>query len=212
MNAQQDQLDALRDIRNLMERSSRYLPLSGIAGIIIGVLSMAGVAWLYFFLDLDVSQVPYYERFVDENGVADTGYTRVFLLLFGAVFFISLAVEIGMAERNAKKKKVPAWDAIAQRFLVNLGIPLIAGGVYALVLASQGQYQLMLPATLIFYGLALVNASRYTIGDIRFLGFAELFIGLLASYYPTQGLLLWALGFGVFHILYGILIYFKHEK
>lgn len=91
-----------------MERSSRYLPLSGIAGIIIGVLSMAGVAWLYFFLDLDVSQVPYYERFVDENGVADTGYTRVFLLLFGAVFFISLAVEIGMAERNAKKKKVPA--------------------------------------------------------------------------------------------------------
>lgn len=117
-----------------------------------------------------------------------------------------------MAERNAKKKKVPAWDAIAQRFLVNLCIPLIAGGVYALVLASQGQYQLMLPATLIFYGLALVNASRYTIGDIRFLGFAELFIGLLASYFPTQGLLLWALGFGVFHILYGILIYFKHEK
>lgn len=85
MNAQQDQLDALRDIRNLMERSSRYLPLSGIAGIIIGVLSMAGVAWLYFFLDLDVSQVPYYERFVDENGLQtqDTpGYFCCFLVLY----------------------------------------------------------------------------------------------------------------------------------
>lgn len=212
MSPQQEQLDTLRDIRNFMERSSRYLPLSGIAGIIIGILSIASIAWLYFFLDLNASTLPYYHILVDEAGKLNPVYTNKLLLLFGTVFIVSLAVEIIMAEKNAKKKGVPAWDAIAKRFLVNLFIPLVAGGIYCLVLANQGLLQLVLPATLIFYGLGLISASRYTIEDIRFLGMAELGIGLLASYFPTQGLVFWALGFGVLHIVYGTIIYFKYEK
>lgn len=212
MNPHQEQLDSLREIRNLMERSSRYLPLSGIAGIIIGLVSLASIAWLYQYLGLGVSPNPYYELLLAENGSLDAENARFFLLLFGSVFLVSLGVEIYLAERNAKKKGIPAWDATAKRFLVNLFIPMLAGGLFCLVLASQGQVQLILPATLIFYGMGLFTASRYTIEDIRYLGIVELTLGLLASFYPALGLLFWAIGFGVLHIIYGIIIYFKYEK
>jgi hypothetical protein len=212
MNPHQEQLDSLRDIRNFMERSSRYLPLSGIAGIIIGLVSIASIGWLYQYLGLAASPKAYYELLLAENGSLDTENALFLLMLFGSVFLVSLGVEIYLAERNAKKKGIPAWDATAKRFLVNLFIPMIAGGLFCMVLASQGQVQLILPATLIFYGMGLFTASRYTIEDIRYLGLAEIGLGLLASFYPALGLFFWAIGFGLLHIVYGIIIYFKHEK
>jgi len=190
----EDQLEALSGIRNLMERSSRYLPLSGKAGVAIGVLAVLCtlIANAYFSIRQD--------------------HLKQLVFLFGALFIVCMVIEILMAERNAKQKGVPAWDAIAQRFLINLFIPMLVGGIYCFALIQQQQLILVLPATLIFYGLALINSSRYTIEDIRYLGFAELILGLVASFIPEYGLLAWGIGFGLLHVLYGVIIYFKYEK
>lgn len=91
-------------------------------------------------------------------------------------------------------------------------IPLFAGGIYCLVLYNHRQLALIAPATLIFYGLALVNASKYTINDIRNLGIAILVTGLVASAMVDYGLLFWAFGFGILHIVYGMTIHNKYEK
>jgi hypothetical protein len=196
MNKKQyeDQLEALSGIRNLMERSSRYLPLSGKAGVAIGVLAVLCtlIANAYFSIRQD--------------------HLKQLVFLFGALFIVCMVIEILMAERNAKQKGVPAWDAIAQRFLINLFIPMLVGGIYCFALIQQQLLILVLPATLIFYGLALINSSRYTIEDIRYLGFAELILGLVASFIPEYGLLAWGIGFGLLHVLYGVIIYFKYEK
>lgn len=212
MDKKQDQLAELREIRNLMERSSRFLSLSGIAGIIVGVIAIAGVAAAYIFLGLGLSEPGYYNFSAAQN-VAEVNAAYTFLFAdFMAVLLFSLFTGIYFAVRNAKRQGLPIWDATASRLLINMMIPLAAGGIYCLILFYQGHMALIAPATLIFYGLALINASKYTINDIRYLGIIEVAVGLTASLFVDYGLLFWAFGFGLLHMVYGIKIYFKHER
>jgi len=212
MDKKQDQLAELREIRNLMERSSRFLSLSGIAGIIVGVIAIAGVAAAYAFLGLGLNEPGYYQFSAGQN-VAEVTEAYTFLFAdFMAVLLLSLFTGIYFAVRNAKKQGLPVWDATASRLLINMMIPLAAGGIYCLILFYHGHLALIAPATLIFYGLALINASKYTINDIRYLGIIEVAVGLAASIYIDYGLLFWAFGFGILHMVYGIKIYFKHER
>jgi len=212
MNQQQEQLDAIRDIRNLMERSSRFSSLSGLAGIIVGIFAIGAIIAAYLLLGIAPFDQGYFTLLNNESAVA--GYS-IFTLLaadFGFVLLLSLLTGIYLSVRKARKLQLPVWDATAKRMLLNLSIPLVTGGIYCLILLYQGQPALVLPATLLFYGLALLHASKYTINDIRYLGVLEVVLGLLASYFTDQGLVFWAAGFGVLHIVYGIRIYFKYEQ
>jgi hypothetical protein len=212
MNKKQDQLAELREIRNLMERSSRFLSLSGIAGVIVGVVAIAGVAVAYLLLGLGLNEPGYYQFSAAQN-VAEIAAAEAFLFAdFMAILILSLFTGIYFAVRNAKKQGLPVWDATASRLLINMIIPLAAGGIYCLILGFHGHLAFIAPATLIFYGLALINASKYTINDIRYLGIIEVAVGLTASLFVDYGLLFWAFGFGILHMVYGIKIYFKHER
>lgn len=212
MDKKQDQLAELREIRNLMERSSKFLSLSGIAGVIVGVVAIAGVVAAYAFLGLGLNEPGYYQFSAAQN-TAEAVAVEAFLFAdFMVVLILSLFTGIYFAVRNAKKQGLPVWDATASRLLVNIMIPLAAGGIYCLILFYHGLLAFIAPATLIFYGLALINASKYTINDIRYLGIIEVAVGLMASLFVDYGLLFWAFGFGVLHMVYGIKIYFKHER
>lgn len=212
MDKKQDQLSELREIRNLMERSSKFLSLSGIAGIIIGIIAIAGVATAYAYLGLGFNEPGYYNFSAAQNE-AEVAAVEIFLFaIFMAVLILSLFTGIYFAVRNAKKKGLPVWDATASRLLLNMMIPLAAGGIYCLILFYHGLMELIAPATLIFYGLALINASKYAINEIRYLGIIEVAVGLTASLFVDYGLLFWAFGFGLLHMVYGIKIYFKHER
>ncbi|WP_449438655.1 hypothetical protein [Pedobacter steynii] len=116
--------------------------------------------------------------------------------------------------RQTRRKKLPFWDRTTKNLLINLAIPLIAGGLFiiALLLVHPGTYGLIAPSCLLFYGLALINASKYTYSDIRFLGLCEVVLGLAAMFNIGYGLYFWAFGFGVLHIFYGLLMYFKYER
>lgn len=212
MNKQQKQLEAIHDIRTLMERSSRNLSISGIAGIIVGILAIACIIIVYLFLGLSFGKPGYYELVTSSNGQDNSTNYQFVLAVFAIVLSASLLTGIFMVKRKAKKLGIPVWDATAQRLLINLAIPLVAGGLYCLVMLYHNHFALVAPATLIFYGLALINASKYTINDIRYLGVIEIVTGLLASLFIDYGLLFWAFGFGILQIIYGLIIYFKYEK
>jgi hypothetical protein len=96
--------------------------------------------------------------------------------------------------------------------VVNLSIPLITGGLFILIVLGTGHYGLAAPASLIFYGLALIQASSNTYDEIRYLGFSEIILGLISAILPGFGLIFWALGFGVLHIVYGTIMYNKYDK
>ena len=139
------------------------------------------------------------------------GYLKFFFLDAALVLIFAISFGIFFTTRKAKKKGQKIWDKLSQRLLINLLIPLVAGGIFCLALLKHGMFSLVAPATLIFYGLALVNASKYTLTDIHYLGLIEIVLGLIALFYIGYGLEFWAIGFGVLHIVYGLMMYFKYE-
>lgn len=207
MDKQQNYIDDISEIRNIMERSSRFVSLSGLSGVLVGFFALIGAYMAYktfYFSDELI-----YSRFKD--GVISTNVIKLMAIALG-VLILALSSAIGLSYRKAKKNGLPIWDNTAKQLFVNLFIPLISGGIFIIIMFSKGAVGLVAPSTLLFYGLALVNASKYTFNDIRYLGIAEIFLGLMSAYFIGYGLLFWAMGFGVLHIIYGAWMYFKYEK
>lgn len=203
-----EQLKQLSEIRTLMERSSRFISLSGLSGVAAGTVALlgAGVAYWYIYQFMPTITETASGFVLIENPVA-------FLLsLAFVVLLLAIGSGIYFTVRNSRKKNLAVWDRTTQRLIINLLIPLIAGGLFALVLISRGQFLYISGLTLLFYGLALINASNYTFSEIRYLGLLELLTGMLAVWFVGYGLLFWAIGFGVLHIVYGILMYSKYDK
>jgi hypothetical protein len=80
-----------------------------------------------------------------------------------------------------------------------------------MILLLKGYIGIVAPLTLIFYGLALVNASKYTLSEVRWLGLTQILLGLAAAHFIGYGLVFWALGFGLVHILYGLVMHYKYK-
>lgn len=197
-------LEDLHEIRSLMERSSRFISLSGLSGICAGTFALIGayVTWQYVNRD--------YSGFI-QHVLYKVPALWFLAAVASGVLFMSLITGVFFTTRNAKRKGQKIWDATSRNLLINLMIPLFVGGLFCFVLLYHAP-ELIAPSTLIFYGLALINASKYTLSDVRYLGFCEIIAGLLAAVTPGNGLLFWALGFGLLHIVYGIIMYFKYER
>lgn len=206
MNEQQH-LETLSDIKRIMERSTRFMSLSGLGGIGAGVSALVGAyfAWQLVYGDAG-GRVEGYGR------GSETVLVFRLLLIACAVLVAALSAGFYFTWRKAQIQGLPIWDASARKVFVNLAIPLAAGGLFILGLLEQGYAGLAAPSCLVFYGLALVNASKYTITDIRYLGYAEIVLGIIALFNLYNGLIFWALGFGVLHILYGTIMWWKYER
>ena len=208
-----EHLKTLSDIRNLMERSSRFLSLSGLSGVFIGIYALAGAgaAWWYVNSN-DFSILSYYSLATTSDGETYRPFLNFFFADAFLVLLISLITGFILTRRKARQQELKIWDAAAKRLLINLLIPLITGGIYCLVLLYHHRIGLVAPSMLIFYGMALLNASKYTYNDIRYLGILNIVLGLIASLVVGYGLIFWAIGFGFFHIVYGISMYYKYER
>lgn len=197
-------LNDISEIKNLMNKSSRFISLSGLSGILAGVYALVG-AW-----------IAYKTIYIDYNYKLDNYDTQEMInrLIFIAsiVLILSIVTGIGLSIRKARKSNENVWNTASRRLVINFMIPLATGGFFIIFLIEKNMFGLIAPLTLIFYGLACVNASKYTIGDVRYLGITMIALGLLSTWFLGYGLLFWAFGFGGCHILYGSLMYFKYER
>ncbi|HEX8516183.1 MAG TPA: hypothetical protein VF868_08285 [Bacteroidia bacterium] len=213
MKEQKEHLQALSDIRSMMERSSRFISLSGLSGIFAGFFALIGAYLAYARMGSYSEDYRSMIRMDREGRVELVNEMFSYLFIVATcVLVASLLVGVLLTMRNSKKRGIRVWDGTAKRLLVNLAIPLVTGGFFCLIMLYHGDIGLIAPATLIFYGLALINASKYTFNDIRYLGILEIVLGLISSFYIGYGLLFWAFGFGVLHIVYGAVMYFKYER
>jgi len=207
-----EHLQTLTEIRSLMERSSKFLSLSGLSGVSAGVVALAGAAVVYTRLRADwVSALGY----LPAGPNTDTTHAALVpFLVQVAVAVLALALLSGtyFTVRKARRQEQRVWNASSRRLLWAMLIPLATGGLFCLVLLMHKLIWLAFPATLIFYGLALLNGSRYTVRDVESLGYCEIGLGLLALVWPGYNLLAWAIGFGVLHIVYGLTMYYKYER
>lgn len=187
-----------------MNRSSRFLSLSGLSGVLAGIFAIIAAGLAYTTVYEGQDYLGYRQATLDNNSL--------FKLILIALVTLVLSVGVGIlfSYRKAKKENLNMWDNQAKMLVINLAIPLLTGGALCLIFLSKGYIGIIAPLTLVFYGLALVNASKYTLQEVRSLGLLEILLGLIATYFIGFGLLFWVIGFGLLHIVYGLYMYVKY--
>ncbi len=208
-----DPANELAHIRGLMERSTRFLSLSGLSGVVAGVVALGGATLARYHITEALASGADALTYGTARGYMPVDDLRLTLLLDAAlVLFVALLGAFWFTWRRSRRTGQHIWDASARRLMVNLMLPLTVGGVFCLALFYYGLPGLVAPATLVFYGLALFNAGKYTLDEIRWLGLSELVLGMAALFWLDAALLFWAIGFGVLHIFYGGLMYLRYER
>ncbi len=216
MLSETDQLRSIQDIKQMMEKSSRFISLSGLSGVAAGICALIA-AWFgrQEIADYQQGRITTGSSATDGNYGLRTPHENLEqqLLLIAAITFVAAFVfAFIFTWLRSRKTGVPVWGFTARRVMINVLIPMIAGGLFIWRIKELNAYSLIAPACLIFYGLALVNASRYTLPEIRFLGFGQLILGLINLWMPGEGVYFWAAGFGLLHIIYGIAMWQKYER
>lgn len=204
--SEKDYLQDLTEIKSIMNKSTRFISLSGLSGILAGVYALLG-ATLGSYL-INSYQATY-------GPVASLPISYFELLLVGVaalVLLLSVLTSFVLTRKQARKNNEKVWSTTSKRLFQHFIIPLITGGLFCIVLYQNSLIGLIAPSTLIFYGLACINASKYTIGSIKYLGLTEIVIGLISTQFIGFGLFFWAFGFGICHIIYGILMYQKFDN
>lgn len=217
MNDAKQQLEHLAEMRALMERNSRFLSLSGLSGVWAGVCALAGATVVYAWLGIRpfTGNETHYFVLALQTINWGFGYKTAFVLIAGLVLLTALSGGLFFTRRKARQRGARIWDHTSRRLMAALAIPLAAGGIFCIGLLYSDLPELLAlvaPTTLVFYGLALVNGSKFTLRDVEYLGLSEIALGLLGIFFLGRGLELWTIGFGLLHIFYGAWMFFKYDR
>ncbi len=197
-------LDDLKDIKEIMSRTTQFISLSGLSGVSTGIIALAGL-WLAYGTVFNDQQYLVYPP------VSMSNEREIYLFAIAiGTFILSVGSAIFFTKKKSKIRKQIIWNGLTKRFLFNLLIPLITGGILCLMLLNKGFIGFLPSLTLIFYGLSLINGSKYTFREIRYLGIIQILLGLLAFQFINYSLLFWALGFGIIQIIYGLILHKKN--
>ncbi|MBN7812831.1 hypothetical protein J0A68_17885 [Algoriphagus sp. H41] len=197
----------LAEIKSMMERSTRFLSLSGLSGVLAGIYALIGAGMAYYWIYFPNPPFGFRTSYIQED------QTLLRLLVTAcAVLALSLYTGWALSQRKSQRTSSKLWTSASKRFISALLIPLVVGGIFSLALISRGYLIIVAPATLIFYGLALINAAHFSLGDIKYLGYCELALGIISAFFPGYGLITWTLGFGVLHVIYGSMMYYKYDR
>ncbi len=207
--------EQLKEIRSLMERSARFMSLSGWTGIMAGIYSLLGAVAAYYVIFMfefpntgSLYGINTRESYNINNASPDL-FSKKNLILFTiaiAVIVLSAITAFFQSSIKSKEQGIKLWNSTTKRLFIQVAIPLIAGGVFCIALLFYGHAGLIAPAMLIFYGLALLNGSKYTLKEFHSLALCEIGLGLISLFFIGYGLVFWSIGFGVLHIVYGILM------
>jgi hypothetical protein len=202
-------LETLKEIRSMMERSARFLSLSGWSGIWAGSVGLIGAGIAHQLLKGFTTREIYNET----NRTLFTSELSIELIILAiVVFVVALLGGYYFTYKKNKKAGVSIWNSASKKMIINLGIPFATGAVVVLAFIMNGDWQYVSSGCLIFYGLSLINGSKYTVSDIKYLGLLEVASGCIGLFIsPGYGLYLWAFGFGVLHIVYGVIMWRKYE-
>ena len=196
----------LEEIKDIMSRTTRFVSLSGLSGVSTGITALAGVFLAYFTIFKGQDFLVYNQVVLSQDKL------WYLLLIACGTLILSIVNAMFFTSRNTRNQNERVWDIQTKRLLINLVIPLVTGGLLCLMLLFKGFVGILPPLTLIFYGLALVNGSKYSLPEIRNLGLIEIIIGLIAIQFIEYGLFFWAFGFGAIQIVYGLIVQKKYEK
>lgn len=198
---ERDYLEDLAEIRMMMQRSSKFLSLSGWAGIMAGIYALVGAYMAYMLFNFRPSDILY-----------EAPHTGKLILLGSIILIVSIGTAMLLSRQRAQKKGESAWNSTSRRMLITMAVPLLTGGLILLVLLSYELAAFLIPVSLVFYGMALFNAGHFTFREVQMLGICQSALGILALIFIPYSVLIWAVGFGLMNMVYGIYIHLKYER
>ncbi len=204
MDNPEQSLAAIQDMKRIMERSSRFISLSGWSGMAAGICALAGAGAAHYFISQG--------RHAGRGLLGFTFLEGTLLLVAGITFVSAFIFSFIFTYFRSRKEGVAVWGTSARRLLFNTTVPLLAGAFVVYRMLQLEEYGMIAPSCLIFYGLALVNGSKYTLGEVKYLGYFQVLLGVINLWMPGYGLYFWALGFGILHIIYGLVMWWKYER
>ena len=197
----------LAEIKAMMERSTRFISLSGLSGVLAGIYALIGAGMTWFWIYGSDSSLGQGFESLDIREILNK-----VLLTAGIVLILAVGSAYFLSQSKSKKSASKLWSSSSRRFLLALFVPVITGGFFSFALLHEGYFHLIAASTLVFYGLGLINASNFTLNEIKNLGYGQVILGLIAGFHHDYGLICWALGFGVLHIIYGSMMYYKYDR
>lgn len=190
-------LESVFEIKELMEKSSKFISISGIAAILAGIYALVGA----YIATQVITQDTYLSAILSSMAIIASSVLAAAAVTAGILSYY-----------KSKKTGQKFFSRLTYRALWNFSLPMLAGGVVCVSILMRGYYDIMASVMLLFYGLALVNTSKFTYSSVAWLGYAFICLGTVDSFWTGHSLLFWAIGFGGFHILYGILFYLHYER
>lgn len=205
-------INTLNEIKDLMKKSSRFQTISGLSIIIIGIYAsiVSLGAWLLLGDHEPYSWLPSWSLDLSINTPTRTWVAILCALALVVVSFGTVCI---MSYAKTKRQNHQfSFDQTVRRPLLHFFVPAVTGGLLCLAMLLQGHYGLTSSFMLVFYGLALINCSHYTTSSIALLGYGELLLGIIDCFLISHGILFWFLGFGLWHIVFGIFFTLNSHK
>jgi hypothetical protein len=200
MKDKEDYIKDIAEMRSIMERSTKFLSLSGVAVVLIGVYALVAVYIAYQVIGYDPREA--------------TSPDMINKLLgFGAIVMaVSVITVIFLSRQKAIRRNEKFWNPTFRRLLVHALTPLLTGGILILIFIAKDLPAFIIPLSLVFYGLMLYTAGKFTFPEFQAIGLVEIALGLFSAYYTPYSLGSWAIGFGLVHIGLGLYLYFRYER
>ena len=118
-------LQDISEIKTMMNKSSRFLSISGLSGILAGIYALIGAYIGYHII--------YANNIVTIDGYRTLIITeeRLMTIFIVAMTVVAMSIFTGiiLSVLKAKKQNESMWDSTSKRLVINFMIPLVAGGI-----------------------------------------------------------------------------------
>ena len=181
-------MDNLSFIRSTMERATSFTAVPGWGGVAMGATALVAAA------------------IAPLQGSPD-GWLRVWLveaLVAGAIGSYAMA-------RKARRSEGAALSRPTRRFLLSYAPPILVGALLTFVLHREGLFRVLPGLWLMLYGTGVVTGGAFSVRVVPVMGLCFMAVGAVALVAPASwGDPALALGFGVLHIIFGVIIARRH--
>src|SRR4051812_13490822 len=109
MKGEHDYIRDITEMRSMMERSSKFLSLSGLAGIMAGIYALAGATLAYKIFNFNPDQIVYDTT---ESGSLSFDLSKLIFLAI-IILILALATAILLSYKKANKTGEKFWNPTA---------------------------------------------------------------------------------------------------
>lgn len=201
----------LRVIRQTMERSTKYSTLSGLSGVLIGLVAIVGVV----VTNSIIRQAPAFTvRSQAELRSLNAFQHRQFAELaaiWTTVLVLAIAIDFVANKRRAARVGKTVMSPIGGHIILAALPAFFAGAVITYFFIMHNLAFSVWGVWMLCYGLAICAVGLFSVKPVSVLGAAFVLAGAVTLLLPPSAQLpMMALTFGGFHIGYGILMARRH--